>query len=87
MEKFESVLGSKPDPDEASVASYNVACCYSKLDQVFLSVVDIYSVVSHIVLCFGMEKYYLYTFSFNFKHSKSKSPSLLKSRGSLRVST
>ncbi|KAL5563708.1 hypothetical protein UlMin_033455 [Ulmus minor] len=33
LEKFESVLGSKPDPDEASVASYNVACCYSKLDQ------------------------------------------------------
>ncbi|KAF5471361.1 hypothetical protein F2P56_011803 [Juglans regia] len=33
LEKFESVLGSKPDPDEASVASYNVACCYSKLNQ------------------------------------------------------
>lgn len=32
--KFESVLGSKPDSDEASVASYNVACCYSKLNQV-----------------------------------------------------
>lgn len=28
------MLGSKPDPDEASVASYNVACCYSKLNQV-----------------------------------------------------
>lgn len=34
LEKFESVLGSKPDANEASVASYNVACCYSKLDQV-----------------------------------------------------
>ncbi|KAB1228024.1 Protein LOW PSII ACCUMULATION 1, chloroplastic [Morella rubra] len=34
LEKFESVLGSKPDPDEASIASYNVACCYSKLNQV-----------------------------------------------------
>ena len=36
LEKFESVLGSKPDSSEASVASYNVACCYSKLNQVFL---------------------------------------------------
>ncbi|KAF8048017.1 hypothetical protein N665_2724s0007 [Sinapis alba] len=34
LERFESVLGSKPTPDEASVASYNVACCYSKLNQV-----------------------------------------------------
>ncbi|KAM5582237.1 protein MET1, chloroplastic [Rosa sericea] len=34
LEKFESVLGSKPDTFEASVASYNVACCYSKLNQV-----------------------------------------------------
>ncbi|KAH6823708.1 TCP-1/cpn60 chaperonin family protein [Perilla frutescens var. hirtella] len=34
LEKFESVLGTKPDPNEASVASYNVACCYSKLDQI-----------------------------------------------------
>lgn len=34
LEKFESVLGSKPELDEASVASYNVACCYSKLNQV-----------------------------------------------------
>ncbi|KAL9248428.1 hypothetical protein vseg_021751 [Gypsophila vaccaria] len=33
-EKFESVLGSMPTPDEASVASYNVACCYSKLNQI-----------------------------------------------------
>lgn len=34
LEKFESVLGSKPEIDEASIASYNVACCYSKLNQV-----------------------------------------------------
>ncbi|KAI5384759.1 variant 3, uroporphyrin-III C-methyltransferase [Lathyrus oleraceus] len=34
LEKFESVLGTKPEPDEAAVASYNVACCYSKLNQV-----------------------------------------------------
>ncbi|CAD5315632.1 unnamed protein product [Arabidopsis thaliana] len=34
LERFESVLGSKPTPEEASVASYNVACCYSKLNQV-----------------------------------------------------
>lgn len=34
LEKFESVLGSKPEADESSVASYNVACCYSKLNQV-----------------------------------------------------
>ncbi|XP_047966549.1 protein MET1, chloroplastic [Salvia hispanica] len=34
LEKFESVLGSKPEPNEASVASYNVACCYAKLDQI-----------------------------------------------------
>lgn len=34
LEKFESILGSKPELDEASVASYNVACCYSKLNQV-----------------------------------------------------
>lgn len=34
LEKFESVLGSKPEPNEASIASYNVACCYSKLNQV-----------------------------------------------------
>ncbi|MCI08144.1 SHOOT1 protein, partial [Trifolium medium] len=36
LEKFESVLGSKPEPEEAAVASYNVACCYSKLNQVGL---------------------------------------------------
>ncbi|XP_020095820.1 uncharacterized protein LOC109715296 [Ananas comosus] len=34
LEKFESVLGSRLEPEEASVASYNVACCYSKLNQV-----------------------------------------------------
>ncbi|GER50696.1 tetratricopeptide repeat protein [Striga asiatica] len=34
LEKFESVLGSKPEPNEAAVASYNVACCYSKLNQI-----------------------------------------------------
>ncbi|XP_020210941.1 protein MET1, chloroplastic [Cajanus cajan] len=34
LEKFESILGSKPEPEEASVASYNVACCYSKLNQI-----------------------------------------------------
>ncbi|CAL5214276.1 unnamed protein product [Lathyrus oleraceus] len=35
LEKFESVLGTKPEPDEAAVASYNVACCYSKLNQCY----------------------------------------------------
>ncbi|RWR85396.1 protein MET1, chloroplastic-like protein [Cinnamomum micranthum f. kanehirae] len=34
LEKFESVLGSKPELNEASIASYNVACCYSKINQV-----------------------------------------------------
>ncbi|PIN05582.1 hypothetical protein CDL12_21878 [Handroanthus impetiginosus] len=34
LEKFESVLGSKPESNGAAVASYNVACCYSKLDQI-----------------------------------------------------
>ncbi|KAJ7231257.1 hypothetical protein O6H91_Y457600 [Diphasiastrum complanatum] len=34
LEKFESVLGLKPEPREEAVASYNVACCYSKLNQV-----------------------------------------------------
>ncbi|RAL43042.1 hypothetical protein DM860_009824 [Cuscuta australis] len=34
LEKFESVLGSKPDLNEAAVANYNVACCYSQLNQV-----------------------------------------------------
>lgn len=31
---FESVLGLKPEAREEAVASYNVACCYSKLNQV-----------------------------------------------------
>lgn len=34
LERFESVLGSKPDANEASIASYNVACCYSNLNQI-----------------------------------------------------
>ncbi|CAD6221020.1 unnamed protein product [Miscanthus lutarioriparius] len=34
LEKFESVLGSKPEPSEASIASYNVACSYSKLGRI-----------------------------------------------------
>ncbi|KAK7369220.1 hypothetical protein VNO80_11255 [Phaseolus coccineus] len=34
LEKFESILGSKPEPEETAVASYNVACCYSKLNQI-----------------------------------------------------
>lgn len=34
LEKFESVLGSKPEPEISAVASYNVACCYSKLNQI-----------------------------------------------------
>lgn len=32
--KFETILGLKPDIKEEGVASYNVACCYSKLNQV-----------------------------------------------------
>lgn len=32
--QFETVLGLKPEAREEAVASYNVACCYSKLDQV-----------------------------------------------------
>jgi hypothetical protein len=36
LEKFESVLGTKPELDEAAVTSYNVACCYSKLNQVYM---------------------------------------------------
>lgn len=31
---FETVLGSKPTDREEAVASYNVACCYSKLGNV-----------------------------------------------------
>lgn len=34
LESFESVLGSKPEPREAAVTSYNVACCYSQLNQI-----------------------------------------------------
>ncbi|KAL0459860.1 UNVERIFIED_CONTAM: protein MET1, chloroplastic [Sesamum latifolium] len=34
LEKFESILGSKPEANEAAVASYNVACCYAKLNQI-----------------------------------------------------
>lgn len=34
LENFESVLGSKPEPREAAVTSYNVACCYSQLNQI-----------------------------------------------------
>ncbi|EFJ07567.1 hypothetical protein SELMODRAFT_448423 [Selaginella moellendorffii] len=34
LSKFESVLGSKPEGLEEAIASYNVACCYAKLDQV-----------------------------------------------------
>ncbi|KAH9318543.1 hypothetical protein KI387_020312, partial [Taxus chinensis] len=33
LEKFETVLGSKPEPKEVAVTSYNVACCYSQLNQ------------------------------------------------------
>eukprot|EP00246_Nothoceros_aenigmaticus_P015048 TRINITY_DN6056_c0_g1_i1.p1 TRINITY_DN6056_c0_g1~~TRINITY_DN6056_c0_g1_i1.p1 ORF type:complete len:278 (-),score=56.19 TRINITY_DN6056_c0_g1_i1:267-1040(-) len=34
LERFETILGLKPDVKEEGVASYNVACCYSKLGQV-----------------------------------------------------
>ncbi|KAG2640200.1 hypothetical protein PVAP13_2KG057700 [Panicum virgatum] len=34
LEKFESVLGSKPESSEAAIASYNVACSYSKLNRI-----------------------------------------------------
>lgn len=34
LENFESVLGSKPERREAAVTSYNVACCYSQLNQI-----------------------------------------------------
>lgn len=34
LENFESVLGSKPEQREAAVTSYNVACCYSQLNQI-----------------------------------------------------
>ncbi|KAA3463768.1 binding protein [Gossypium australe] len=39
LEKFESVLGSKPEPNETAVASYNVACCYAKLNQVGCNII------------------------------------------------
>lgn len=31
---FETVLGLKPEAREEAVASYNVACCYAKMNQV-----------------------------------------------------
>ena len=34
LEKFDSVLGAKPEYNEEAVANYNVACCYSKLNEV-----------------------------------------------------
>lgn len=34
LEKFDSVLGAKPEFKEEAVASYNIACCYSKLNEV-----------------------------------------------------
>ncbi|XP_052186116.1 protein MET1, chloroplastic [Diospyros lotus] len=34
LEKFESVLGSKPDSNEAAITSFFVARCYSKLNQI-----------------------------------------------------
>jgi tetratricopeptide (TPR) repeat protein len=34
LEKFETVLGLKPEAREEAVASYNVACCYSQLKQI-----------------------------------------------------
>ncbi|KAG6549198.1 hypothetical protein Mapa_009184 [Marchantia paleacea] len=34
LEKFETVLGLKPEFRESRVACYNVACCYSKLNQI-----------------------------------------------------
>ncbi|KAH0872861.1 hypothetical protein HID58_070223 [Brassica napus] len=51
---FESVLCSKPTPDEASVASYNVACCYSKLNQ---SSVDRFKLVLEEALKSGYEDF------------------------------
>ncbi|CAF2056132.1 BnaC06g41580D [Brassica napus] len=52
--RFESVLCSKPTPDEASVASYNVACCYSKLNQ---SSVDRFKLVLEEALKSGYEDF------------------------------
>lgn len=34
LDKFDCVLGAKPEAKEEAVASYNVACCYSKLNEV-----------------------------------------------------
>lgn len=34
LDKFDSVLGAKPELNEEAVANYNVACCYSKLNEV-----------------------------------------------------
>ncbi|GKD93052.1 protein MET1, chloroplastic [Tanacetum coccineum] len=34
LDKFEYVLGSKPELNEASIASHNIACCYSKLNEI-----------------------------------------------------
>ncbi|KAI5064056.1 hypothetical protein GOP47_0020726 [Adiantum capillus-veneris] len=34
LEKFDSVLGAKPEYKEEAVANYNIACCYSKLNEV-----------------------------------------------------
>ncbi|KAI5384671.1 hypothetical protein KIW84_071614 [Lathyrus oleraceus] len=36
LEKFESVLGTKLEPNEAAVAGNNVACCYSQAGRVFV---------------------------------------------------
>ena len=36
LEKFESVLGTKLEPNEAAVAGNNVACCYSQAGSVFV---------------------------------------------------
>ena len=47
LERFEPVLGSKPTPDEASVASYNVACCYSKHNQVTNTIFFIFQILLH----------------------------------------
>ncbi|KAH7446273.1 hypothetical protein KP509_01G049500 [Ceratopteris richardii] len=34
LEMFDSVLGAKPELKEEAVANYNIACCYSKLNEV-----------------------------------------------------
>lgn len=54
------MLGSKPDPDEASVASYNVACCYSKLNQVTALVsMNITTLLPLIRNAFSFAKFFL----------------------------